>query len=47
VCHGVDVARLRADASLARARLVALGPSRLAEFEPRLVPRVHMAHENA
>jgi uncharacterized protein len=42
VCHGVDVARLREDASAARAELLALGPERLEQFPRRLTPRVHM-----
>ena len=42
VCHGVDVARLRRDASRARAQLVALGPDALGEFPPDMVPRVHV-----
>jgi len=41
VCHGLDVARLRAAATAARAHLLALGPQRLGEFDPALIPRVH------
>jgi predicted metal-dependent hydrolase len=47
VCHGVDVARLRADASAARAHLLALGPGHLATFDRTLIPRVHVVDENA
>jgi predicted metal-dependent hydrolase len=43
ICHGVDVARVRRDAATARAHLLALGPARLAEFDRRLTPRVHLA----
>jgi predicted metal-dependent hydrolase len=43
VCHGIDVLRLRTDAAAARAALLQLGPSRLAEFPPSLVPKVHLA----
>lgn len=42
VCHGVDVARLRADALAARAHLLELGPTRLSQFDTRLIPRVHL-----
>ena len=45
VCHGVDVARLRREATLARERLLALGPSRLEEFPNELTPRVHLVGE--
>jgi predicted metal-dependent hydrolase len=45
VCHGVDVARLRRDAGAARAHLVDLGPARLADFDRRLIPRVHLRDE--
>ena len=41
-CHGVDIARLRRDASRARQTLIELGPDRLAEFPKRLVPRVYL-----
>ena len=40
-CHGVDVARLRADARLAREHLLELGPRRLEQFDRGRVPRVH------
>lgn len=43
VCHGVDVARLRRDASTARARLLELGPNRIDEFDSRWIPRVHLS----
>jgi uncharacterized protein len=42
VCHGVNVARLRHDATRARDRLVALGPEGLARFPRDLTPRVHL-----
>src|SRR5919112_4326992 len=42
VCHGVDVARLTADASAARAHLVDLGPNHLDQFDRTRVPRVHL-----
>jgi predicted metal-dependent hydrolase len=45
VCHGVDIARLRNDASSARQRLLALGPKNLSMFEPALIPRVHLVNE--
>ena len=41
-CHGVDVARLRAEARVAREQLLSLGPERLASFDRQLVPRVHL-----
>jgi uncharacterized protein len=42
VCHGVDVARLRADARSARASLIQHG---IEGFDRRLVPRVHLVDE--
>jgi hypothetical protein len=42
-CHGVDVARLRAEARRAREELLRLGPERLDAFDARLVPRVHLS----
>jgi predicted metal-dependent hydrolase len=45
VCHGVDVARLRREASVARERLVSLGADRIAEFPRELTPRVHLVDE--
>jgi predicted metal-dependent hydrolase len=45
VCHGVDLARLRKDATAARQRLLELGPGRLTEFERDLVPEVHLVDE--
>ena len=42
VCHGVDVARLRREASAARAHLIELGPDGLATFDRRRIPRVHL-----
>jgi uncharacterized protein len=47
VCHGVDVARLRRDASVARGELLSLGPERLEQFPRQLTPRVHMVNETA
>ncbi len=43
VCHGIDVARLRRDATAARQHLVELGPARITEFDRARVPRVHFA----
>ena len=45
VCHGVNIARLRQDATVARNRLLELGPRDLSRFEPDLVPRVHLVNE--
>ena len=45
VCHGVDVARLRSDATRAREQLLTLGPARLAEFPTERTPRVHLVGE--
>jgi predicted metal-dependent hydrolase len=45
-CHGVEVARLRRDATVARQRLVDLGPERLGQFPRELTPRVHLAGES-
>jgi hypothetical protein len=45
VCHGIDVLRLRTDAAAARAALLDLGPTRLSEFPPSLVPKVHLIDE--
>jgi predicted metal-dependent hydrolase len=39
-CQGVDVDALIAEANRARDAIVALGPERLAEFDPALTPRV-------
>src|SRR3954447_20221005 len=39
VCHGVDVARLRRDASAAREHLIELGAEHMAEFKAARVPR--------
>jgi len=41
-CHGVDVARLRRDATRAREHLLELGPSGLERFERECIPRVHL-----
>ena len=43
VCHGVDVARLRRDASAAREHLLELGAEHIADFDASRVPRVHLA----
>jgi predicted metal-dependent hydrolase len=43
VCHGVDVARLRQDATRARERVLALGPERLDQFPREMTPRVYLA----
>jgi uncharacterized protein len=45
VCHGVDIARLRNDATAARTRLLELGPRGLSGFERKLVPRVHLVDD--
>lgn len=45
VCHGVDVARLRHDATRAREHLIEIGASQLAEFDRELIPRVHLVGE--
>ncbi len=41
VCQGVAVDRLLADSRRALDALYALGPDRIWEFDPRLVPEVH------
>ena len=43
VCHGIDVARLIDEATAARERLLALGPSRMSEYDLDNAPRVHFA----
>ena len=43
ICHGVDVARLREDATRARTELLRLGPDHMAELPASLIPRVHLA----
>src|SRR6266540_5854213 len=45
VCHGIDVARLRREARVARARLIALGPDRFDAFERSAIPKVHLVGE--
>jgi predicted metal-dependent hydrolase len=45
-CHGVDVARLRHEASAARAHLLELGPGGLDRFEPRWIPKVHLVRQS-
>jgi predicted metal-dependent hydrolase len=47
VCHGLDVARLRRDAAVARRTLLDLGPGRLSEFPRDLIPKVHVVHAEA
>ncbi len=42
-CLGVDVAALIAAARQCRAAVVALGPERLAAFDPQLIPRIRLA----
>ena len=42
VCHGVDVARLIAEARAAREKLLELGAVRLEQFPRDSVPRVHL-----
>jgi len=42
-CQGVDVARLIADATAARERLLALGAERMSDFDPAQAPRVRFA----
>jgi predicted metal-dependent hydrolase len=42
VCHGVDVAALLRDAATALQEVERLGPARLAEFDWRLAPTVHL-----
>jgi predicted metal-dependent hydrolase len=44
-CHGVDVARLRRDATRARQHLLELGPERLTEFDRSNTPQVHLTNE--
>ena len=44
-CHGVDVARLRRDATRAREHLLELGAGRLDEFNRDMTPRVHLVTE--
>src|SRR6266851_2592279 len=44
-CHGVDVARLRRDASSARQHLLELEPAGLERFEREWIPRVHLVSE--
>jgi len=41
-CQGVEVDTLIADANRAREAIVALGPARLAEFDPALTPKVRL-----
>ena len=43
VCHGINVLRLRGDASRAREELIRLGPERMSSFDKDFVPRVHLA----
>jgi predicted metal-dependent hydrolase len=41
-CMRVDVRRLVAEASAAREQLIGLGEARMSEFDPRLIPHVHL-----
>lgn len=41
-CLGVDVARLVAEAGVMRRALLSLGPERMAEVDPALVPKLHL-----
>jgi uncharacterized protein len=45
VCHGVDVARLRRDATQAREHLLALGPNGLDRFDRAKTPKVHLVND--
>jgi predicted metal-dependent hydrolase len=40
-CRGVEVSRLIADSQRALLHLQSLGPSRMSDFEPSLIARVH------
>jgi predicted metal-dependent hydrolase len=40
-CRGVDVTRLIDDTRRARAHLIALGPERMAQFDRRLIVKIH------
>ncbi|MBV8718869.1 MAG: DUF309 domain-containing protein [Chloroflexi bacterium] len=44
-CHGVDVDRLRLDATRAREALLVLGAQNLEQFPRELTPRVHLVGE--
>jgi len=46
-CHGVDVGRLRREATAAREHLLALGPGGLDRFDPNKTPRVQLVGANA
>jgi uncharacterized protein len=41
-CQGIDVERLLRDAAAALAAVEGLGPARLAEFDWRLTPSIHL-----
>jgi hypothetical protein len=45
-CQGVDVAQLMSDAEAALSEVERLGPDRLADFDWRLAPRVHVSAEH-
>lgn len=45
VCHGIDVARLRRDATAARNQILELGAERLSDFDRKNTPRVHLKGE--
>jgi hypothetical protein len=42
VCQGVDVAALLLDAARLRKVLEALGPERMGELDPSLIPRIRL-----
>jgi predicted metal-dependent hydrolase len=45
ICMGVEVARLITEARRLHAALVALGPERFREFDPTLIPLVHLTSD--
>ncbi len=46
-CRGIDVAQLRADAAVARAHLLSLGPERIGEFDRSLLrPVIYDGHKD-
>ncbi|MGI8554016.1 MAG: DUF309 domain-containing protein [Dehalococcoidia bacterium] len=46
-CMGVDVARLVEEAERAHGHLLELGQARMREFDPSLIPQVHLSAEPA
>lgn len=44
VCQQVDVAALRTEASAARERLLALGPTRMSEFDLAVAPQIRLTN---